>query len=374
MLQVVSATLPVLVVLGVLRSDPVAHCHGCEHPRTPVMWDGSPCMTLVDRSVDPVLHIEYAIPFEDTALAPEDLPDSRRHQFFAFCRDRSAVEWLPDWITDGDVAAAVAGELIAPPIAPDDILEHALDWLGCWSRINADDDRRPITWASAAAGVDWDTTMLAPGAYVIDGYTWEPEFNLWWPRPGVVKVHDGKPDAIGPAAAVTLTNDALYRDETIELTGCVDAIEGTTMRAAWAAFDADPDLVWRALGPAEPIAGDTFALSFAVPPAFVDAQNGVLRVDFEDPLGRAYTAYPRGALLVLDADHDATTTSDGGSSDTTGPLGESSSSESESGIEHGILPEPDPSTARGCGCNSEPIATLPILFAIPILARRRSRR
>ena len=39
-------------------------------------------------------------------------------------------------------------------------------------RVTADAERRPITFAEAAKGFDWDTSGIASGGYIVQGYTW----------------------------------------------------------------------------------------------------------------------------------------------------------------------------------------------------------
>jgi uncharacterized protein (TIGR03382 family) len=378
----------VLAALGELRGSGYDACSGCVHDRTPVRWedDGgscsmvpvhTPCMTLVDRSIDPVLHLAYAIPFEDTEVPATEVEDSRTHQFFALCRARSSADFLPTWVTDDDVAAAQAKQLVEG-VAAEDVLEHDAAWMGCWTRINADADRRPITCEMADAGVDWDTSMFAAGAYTIDGYTFEPVFNIWWPRPGVVKVHDGDPDAIGPAAAITSELRPVYRDEIVAVEGCVDALEGTRFTVSWALLTEDADPQWQELLPARNVEGDSFAFSFAPPMPSFGERGLLLRVDFEDPFARRYSTYPSDTLLVLDADHGAST-SEGGASESGSSSGESTaseSSESDTGIEHGTLPEADPSIAGGCGCGDEQSAATPsavfVVLTVGAWRRRRS--
>ena len=43
-------------------------------------------MTIVDRTVDAKLVLNYTIPYEDTEGTSDEVADSRRHQFLAFCR------------------------------------------------------------------------------------------------------------------------------------------------------------------------------------------------------------------------------------------------------------------------------------------------
>ena len=213
----------------------VASASNMTHPRTPVTWEGTPCLTLHDRSEDPIFHLEYGIPFEDLDVTPDEVPGSRRHQFFAYCRPHHPQDFLPTWITQADVDAAVAAELVGEGVVEtSDILEFSEHWADCWFRINGDDERRPISNAMAEAGVEWDTSAVPAGVYTLNGYTYEPVFNIWTLRPGVMKIHDGDPHAIGPAAAISTGELTPYRDDEVMIEGCAHALPGSTFTAYWA--------------------------------------------------------------------------------------------------------------------------------------------
>src|SRR5690606_5371137 len=89
----------VLVSLGWLAPALVQAGNG-GHPRTPVVWpEDVACMTVVDRAQSAALHLAYAVPYADVELTPDELPDSRRHQFIAFCDGRSAGVTRPNWLS-----------------------------------------------------------------------------------------------------------------------------------------------------------------------------------------------------------------------------------------------------------------------------------
>src|SRR5690606_11236302 len=174
------------------------------HPRTPVDWSSAPCMTIIDRSQGATYPLVYGIPYEDTDVTPDEVDQSRTHQFFVFCRDHHREELNPSWITEADLADADAHGLgdASAVDAELEVLENVPEWADCWWRINSDEERRPITFESAAEPVPWDTSALPAGSYAVEGYTFEPWANEWWPHPGVFKiVDDPDPAASGPAAA-----------------------------------------------------------------------------------------------------------------------------------------------------------------------------
>src|SRR5688572_15917688 len=276
-----------LCVLSVALAPTLAHATDGLEPRAWVVWSDVECREIVDRDAEPTWHLEYGIPYEDTEITPDEVADSRRMQFFAFCRDNTPNEYLPIWITWADVMAAAEMDLVDPTtIENDRVLETSDLWDGCWFRLNADDARIPITYDDAAAGVDWDTLGVPAGGYTIQGYTWHPAFSLWTERPGFVKVIDGDSDAVGPAVAITMDDFTLYRDETAVLEGCVDAMEGSTLTAYWAVSAADPE--WTPIMD-ETIEGTSFEIAFAVPDDLVGT-SALFRIDVTDPMDRTSTA------------------------------------------------------------------------------------
>jgi MYXO-CTERM domain-containing protein len=377
------------------------------HPRTPVRWgDAVPCMTVVDRGVSAQLHFPYEIEYEDLDLTPEELPSGRRHQFIALCRDHSALDVLPNWLSWQDVDAydewiAGLGQRTAVPMNAD-VVETS-SWNDCVVRITPDDARRPISFAEAAKGVGWDTSEIAAGAYVIEGYTWEPAFNLWRHRPGVVHVVDG-PDlaTVGPAAALMNTEDYVFMGDTLTLQGCARALPGSTLTGFWSPTD-PPELNWQPFAAGVPLMGETIALPFSPPPA-ANQTTIALRVDVTDPLQRTFSAFPPALLAVLPgpecgggfvSEPCGTDTTDGSETGDSGTSGGGSAGGSTDGSAGGPttgLPPSggtagsstgDTTSASGlvdrgeplaCGCRSTPTTGwgLAVLTGLAIGRRRRA--
>lgn len=266
-------------------------------PRIPVDWSGASCMAIVDRSVDPNLHFTYAITQEDTEITPDEVEDSRTHQFFGFCRAHDTQTFLPRWITQADIDRAVLVGAAPMEVDPEDILESSSEWGDCFERITPDDARIPITFDAAAEGVDWDTSAIPAGTYVIEGYTWEPPLNIWSVNSGVVKVVDDPAlEASGPALAVSNIEEVIHRDEAATIHGCVSAMEGSTITAYWSPAAATAS--WEAFITDDPISGDSFAVDF-IPTEEAVGQSLMIRVDVTDPMGRSYTNYMRELVIVL---------------------------------------------------------------------------
>ncbi len=133
------------------------------------------------------MHLAYSFPVEDTCAGTYPAP---AHQFFALCRPPGPGQALPQWISSADIAAAEALQIPLFPREPGDVLGES-EWKDCWGRVTEDEERRALTCDVARGGLDWDVSALAPGAYVIAGYTYHPPQNLWSPRWGVFKISAG---------------------------------------------------------------------------------------------------------------------------------------------------------------------------------------
>lgn len=276
---------------------PAAQAGNGPEPRTPVDWTGAPCMTIVDRSVNATVHLEYGIPMEDTELTDDEVEDSRTHQFFGFCRALDPQTYLPRWITQEDVERAREIGIAPAEVNDRNVMELNSDWRGCWHRINADDQRHPITYAAAEEGVDWDTSELAAGTYVIEGYTWEPPLNIWSSRPGVIKVVDDPDPALSaPAVSISNTQEIIDQTEAVTIEGCASAQEGSTVAAYWGVPAGE--VTWQPFIQDEPVLGESFAFEFDPPPEVAD-EFVMIRVDITDPTGRSYTHYMRELVFVV---------------------------------------------------------------------------
>jgi len=386
------------------------------HPRTPTLFDDPlpPCMTIVNRSVDPVAQLHYTIPYED--LKPEydpddmatwhEVEDGRTHQFAAFCRDHSPQDPLPNWIANADVEAALAKELVDPDIVgPEDVLDTSAVWAQCWHRITADDERRPITFAEAAKPVLWDTTGLEIGGYVVEGYTWEPQPSIWSFRSGVIKVVDNDDLAASPPAVAIENNlDLTYADQAVPLDVCHSTTDGSTLTAYWSFTDANK-MEWVPFIEDQPVVGDDSTIEF-MPPPETAGDSVMLRVDITDPMDRTATAYGNYTIVIIDGmgetgdtcdgsfviDPECETTGSSGSTGDSGPASDGSndgsdgysdgdsgnnsdSNSSSAASESGASASGGGDEPGSCSCRLEdarPAAALTLL-ALLMLGRRRRR-
>lgn len=365
----------------------LVHAHALE-PRTPVDWTGAPCMTTIDRARSGPIHLlSYAIPKEDLPLPDIEPVDGRSHQFFVFCRDHQREDVLPNWINDDDVKVAVhLGLGDVSLIEPErDILVQVDAWAGCWTAINADDARRPITFEAAAEPLQWDTSALPAGTYVVEAYTWDPWFNLWTEHPGVFRiVDDPDPAANPPAAALTHPEQLVEVGEAAHIEGCVEAMPGSTMTLSWALAGTGEAPVWQVAAADVPVESGSFALELPGP-ADVAGRYMLVALEVVDPQGRSWTAHGYNYIGVLDSpspgESEDGETSSGESDTSSSESGSSESGSSDAGTsdEVGSSEGPALETASGCACQAElkgdsrPAGLLALLFAARLRRRHTPR-
>lgn len=267
-------------------------------PRTPMQHLGEQCLTVVDRSQDPVVHLEWTIPFTDACLTADELEGSRTHQLVAFCHGDPPARILPHWHTRAEADAAAAQGLADPiPVPASDILGEHPDYTNCWSPIFPADQRRAITCPAARPGADWDTTDLAPGTWVVRGYTFEPPLNTWSPRLGIFKIVDG-PDPADAAPAVGFAArdiTYLWKNQPMAVRLCVDAMDGSTLTLAYAESSADP--TWTDFLVDEPVTSGDISLEF-LPPAALAGKLAALRATLRDPMDRTTVAFMQTEIKV----------------------------------------------------------------------------
>lgn len=325
----------ILVCLGIcLTALPALGANGLR-PRTPARFAESACMQTVQQGE--VVDIEYSVDDDDTELTPDELPDSRQFQFFAFGKQRFDFT-PPTWINQADFDRAEANGDITKIFDDDDILTLSSDWpAGTWVRITPDDARLPITMAQAAMGVQWDTTDVPPGTWLVYSYTWEPENNLWALREGAIRIEaPGDPDSAGPSLFIEpIGNPIATRGEPLAIPGCVVAPEGTTMTAYWGTAEGVDEPQWVPFIEDEPVQTGALDLGFDAPAETGDTVR--IRVDLTDGAGRTYTAY----LVTL-----------------VGVVGEA----------------PSDDGGGGCRCSQTPPPTWMAFAALGLLRLRRRRR
>lgn len=288
----------VLALTVALAAVPaVAQAANGLRPRTPALFPSVPCVQTVTRGE--VVHIEYTVPYDDTELTPEELPDSRQQQWLAFSQQRFDLGF-PTWVSQADFDRAEANGDNTRVYGPDDILETSSRWpAGTWVRITPDDPRLPITAAQAAMGVDWDTTDVAAGTWLVAAYTWEPENNLWSPRLGALRVEEpGDPSTAGPTVFLPRDDGLLAnRGEPLVLSGCVQAQSGATITASWGTIAGIDEPTWVPFVEDEPVESGELELELVLP---AEAGSVVkVRVEITDPAGRRYVAFTPTTVAVV---------------------------------------------------------------------------
>jgi hypothetical protein len=256
---------------------------------------------VVDRTIDPVFHLDWSVPYEDVTLGPDELEDSRRFEFFAFCRQPGPGQALPNWILESDAERALAAGIIeAMPVASE-VLETSLAWTGPGDCVQplASEGRIPITCEVASRGLDWDTTDAPAGNYIIEGYTFEPPLNRWAARRGVVQITDG-PD-VRPVVSLTSPSGEgtrAYEASGFRVLGCMGGPPGTMVTLSWAAATAldDPE-PWQRF--AELDATQCEIDQLFEPPVAAVSQAVWIRAVAVGPDGDAWEAWAPHAVVVL---------------------------------------------------------------------------
>lgn len=292
-----------LVALAPFIATRSVRAANANKPRVPVVWAEGPCLQVVDRSAAPIVQLDYGIPSEETGeRTPDEVDDSRTHQFFAFAVQKFEVA-PPRWITQADIdRAALVDPMVVPAdIDTEDILETTSRWSADeWVRITADDMRVPITFAQAAMGVQWDVSTVAPGTWLVKGYTWEPLVNLWSVRWTAVKVIASAAEADAAGPSVILLPDEAQIETGVEypVPGCVDAPTGSTLVLEYGVVEGSLEPQWQVAQADVEVTTGALELAF-VPPAELAGALVQLRATITDPAGNRYVAYGPKSLPVM---------------------------------------------------------------------------
>jgi hypothetical protein len=296
-------------VAALVGVAPSAWASNVATPRTPPVFKREACTTIVDRSVDPIFQLDFAIPYEDAVLTADELPDSRRFQFFAVCRDHPFGESLPNWAFMDDAERALEAEIITALPEPADVLELAPAWSAghdgapgtCVAVMN--DERIPITCEATDGALEWDTSDVPPGNYVVHSQTFEPDLNLWASRRGVVQIVDDADQRFPVVSIMFPARDGTraYEHDGYRVVGCMDGPSGTTVTLSWAtAGDLAPEhhdeSVWMSFAVLDAADG-TFDLVFEPPPEAVQ-QAVIFRGVAEDPGGNTWVGHAPHPLIV----------------------------------------------------------------------------
>jgi hypothetical protein len=243
------------------------------------------CLVVVDRSIDPIVHLDYGIPFSDTCVGPLEPEASRTHQYVALCRTPEPWESLPHWLVADDVEASLAAGVLRGEELPaeDEIMDASSQWSDCHVAVTT--ERRPIHCTAAGQGVDWDTRDVEAGVWVLAGYTYHPPLNQWVPRTGAFKIVDGVP---GPPA-VGLYPPPPYAggEDPLDLVACVDAEPGSTVHVSAAPAGPDP-APWIELDAIAVEDAGEVAFSVDLSMAFTEAASVAVRVEVRDPKGSSF--------------------------------------------------------------------------------------
>lgn len=301
-----------LIALGLLVPLIASASNGAGQ-RTPPIFPLAACIAEIDRSTDPIFHLDIGLPREDFMVTDDEPQDSRRLQFFLVCEDiHPELLDLPNWITVAEAEDAVARGSVEAMPSEDDILERRDDLRDCVFPMNPSEQRIPLTCDATEGGVDFDTSELPTGNYVVRGYTYEPPLNLWSERRGVVRVADdlqAAPPTVG-LRTPSLDGVQIRPGSPFPIRGCT---AGTTdAQLQWASLidlgGDDDAAAWQTF--ATLTTAGSFEIEFDPPPDAV-GQPLVIRGVAEPRASAPWIDHAEGTLLVF---------GDGGSSDE--PFGE----------------------------------------------------
>lgn len=373
-----------LLIALVVLTPHIASASNGAGQRTPPIYPLAACIAQVDRSEDPVFHLDIGLPREDFMVTDDEPQDSRRLQFFLVCEDvHPELLDLPNWVTVAEAEDALARGSVEAMPPDDDILERREDLQDCVFPMNASEQRIPITCDATRSGLDFDTRDIPEGNYVVRGYTYEPPLNLWSARRGVVRVIDG-PQAGPPTLGLrtpSLDGVQIRSGSPFPIRGCMS---GTT----------EAVLQWASLiqlgGDNDAAAWQTFATltnpgSFEAdfdPPADAVGQPLLIRGVADPSTDAPWIDHAEGTLLVF-GDGDSSDEPFGEPVEICGfydPAVEPEMPDTTGGDSGGELTETDgggqESDSAGCACTSardgRPAGWL--FLGLLVALRRRRRR
>jgi hypothetical protein len=287
-------------------------------PAYPPEWEPGPCVTVVDKDVQPIVRFGYRVPIDDTQLTVGDiaLPDALTHQFFAFNGSVSFEGFMPElrtfdaaepnavvlplWISRRDVERAQMSsdtDMLGydlSTVGAQNVLETEDAMRGRWLRITGDDHRVPITSDQSLSGLQWDTSAVDPGLYTVAGYIFSPPYNGWEIRSGLVAIVDR--DRHTPAAVLSRVQESLFAGQGRKVRTCLYAPEGTRMRASMM-FQENVDAGWTAWGEEMPVESGTLEQCFHPPAGMTGTIR--LRVELIAPDGSELAFYSPDTMSVI---------------------------------------------------------------------------
>src|SRR4030095_13848028 len=108
-------------------------------------------------------------------------------------------------------------------------------------------------------------------------------------------------DQYGPAIAFDPAEIILYKGGSTVMTGCVDAMAGTTVTASWANSDPDLGMAWTDFATGVEVETGAIEIDFTAPDELTGYQ-GMIRIVATDPMDRSYTGFHTTLVTVLEAE------------------------------------------------------------------------
>ena len=215
----------------------VGHACTCEDSAIGPRFE-APCITVVDRSVTPIVEVEYD-------YDPIDLEVAYAGQTLRLIAVSEPLQRFPKWATVADWELARDTFADAPeclsldPPDPSDVLELAPDWEGKHWFLT---EQVPTTQEQASLGFQIDTSVLPEGNYFVYAYAFVGLFNEYFRIPTVWKVMDSEAsaEALPPTVSIEfqpLDSDFYLPGQQYSLAGCSHGGTGTVVDLTWTSED-----------------------------------------------------------------------------------------------------------------------------------------
>ncbi len=269
---------------GLLASQP-ASASNCAVVSALVEFREVPCVQVIDRSVDPVLHLTFG--YEQTSYDAKP-PESVQSVHVFAVTERMAQ--APPWLSEQQVADAVAlftGSDCEPVMVQDaEILEKNQELAGTWFRLN----ETPIPVAGPEETVDLDLASLPVGTYMLYAYTQSERFSAWAILQGVIKVVDGpEPADFGPSLFIRDPVLGPFPGQEYDVIACVDGMSGLELDVEWTLSSPGAEEDWTPVAACLPVETGEIPLPFILPQEVADLQVR-FRGKVVDPTGREHHA------------------------------------------------------------------------------------
>ncbi len=287
---------PIAAATTLVAAPLAARASNCAATPVGVDFESADCITVVDKTAAPTVHIAYSHPPEQLAMIQPGWEQSLH--FYAFSARPSV---LPLWLSQAQVDDATTlfmGSDCEVGVVPDEqILEKNQDLAGTWYALG---DPLPVTADQATAGFDFDTSQLPDGTYLLYAYVDAGRFNAWFPFPGAFKIVSGPdPDAAPPSLYIVDLGfgTTYYPSQRYQVKVCTNAPAGSTLDLSWQTSVLPGEEPMEGLVAAcYPASEPVINIPFVWPQSVAEAQVRFFG-RIEDPMGRSHETFSAYRLV-----------------------------------------------------------------------------